>query len=102
LVCSPTGRNLGRPWATFLSDAFSRRLLAVCLTFDPQTNCNHTSGGIRGTREGSIPSPTAEHQSGAPLLNNDRMRLARCTRAAWWVTPFRCRQRRVNATRTWT
>jgi len=29
------GRNLGRPWATFLSDAFSRRLLAVCLTFDP-------------------------------------------------------------------
>ena len=35
LVCSPTGRHLGRPWATFLSDAFSRRLLAVCLTFDP-------------------------------------------------------------------
>jgi len=35
LVCSHTGRNLGRPWATFLSDAFSRRLLAVTLTFDP-------------------------------------------------------------------
>jgi len=35
LVGSGTGRNLGRPWATFLSDAFSRRLLAVCLTFDP-------------------------------------------------------------------
>lgn len=35
LVCSHTGRNLGRPWATFLSDAFSRRLLAVYLTFDP-------------------------------------------------------------------
>lgn len=35
LVCSRTGRNLGRPWATFLSDAFSRRLLAVYLTFDP-------------------------------------------------------------------
>lgn len=35
LVCSHTGRNLGRPWATFLSDAFSRRLLAVHLTFDP-------------------------------------------------------------------
>lgn len=34
LLCSRTGRNLGRPWATFLSDAFSRRLLAVCLTFD--------------------------------------------------------------------
>jgi putative transposase len=35
LVCSRTGRNLGRPWATFLSDAFSRRLLAVCVAFDP-------------------------------------------------------------------
>jgi transposase InsO family protein len=35
LVCSRTGRNRGRPWATFLSDAFTRRLLAVCLTFDP-------------------------------------------------------------------
>lgn len=35
LVCSQTGRNLGRPWATFLSDAYSRRLLAVYLTFDP-------------------------------------------------------------------
>ena len=35
LVCSRTGRNLGRPWATFLVDAFSRRLLAVYLTFDP-------------------------------------------------------------------
>ena len=35
LVCSHTSRCLGRPWATFLSDAFSRRLLAVYLTFDP-------------------------------------------------------------------
>lgn len=35
LVCSRTGHNLGRPWATFLSDAFSRRLLAVYLAFDP-------------------------------------------------------------------
>jgi putative transposase len=35
LVCSRTGRNLGRPWATFLSDAFSRCLLAVYLAFDP-------------------------------------------------------------------
>ena len=35
LVCSRTGRNLGRPWATFLSDTFSRRLLAVFLTYDP-------------------------------------------------------------------
>ncbi len=34
LVCSHTGQNLGRPWATFLVDAYSRRLLAVYLTFD--------------------------------------------------------------------
>lgn len=34
LVSSSTGRNLGRPWATFLTDAYSRRLLAVYLTFD--------------------------------------------------------------------
>lgn len=35
LLCSQTGRLLGRPWSTFLSDAFSRRLLAIYLTFDP-------------------------------------------------------------------
>jgi putative transposase len=35
LVCSQTGSNLGRPWMTFLVDAFSRRLLAFWLTFDP-------------------------------------------------------------------
>lgn len=35
LRCSRTDRNLGRPWATFLSDTFSRRLLAVYVTFDP-------------------------------------------------------------------
>jgi putative transposase len=35
LICSLTGCNLGRPWATFLSDAFSRRILAIYLTFDP-------------------------------------------------------------------
>ncbi|MEL6442349.1 MAG: DDE-type integrase/transposase/recombinase [Cyanobacteria bacterium J06621_8] len=34
LLCSRTGRSLGRPWVTFLIDAFSRRLLAVYLTFD--------------------------------------------------------------------
>ena len=34
LVCSRTGKNLGRPWATVLLDAFSRRVLAVYLTFD--------------------------------------------------------------------
>jgi transposase InsO family protein len=35
LVCSQTGANLGRPWASFMSDAFSRRPLAVYLSFDP-------------------------------------------------------------------
>lgn len=35
LVCSQTGRNLGRPWASFLTDAFSRRLLAVILLYQP-------------------------------------------------------------------
>ncbi|MGA2889809.1 MAG: Mu transposase C-terminal domain-containing protein [Terracidiphilus sp.] len=34
LVCSQTGRNLGRPWMTVLTDAFSRRCLALYLTFD--------------------------------------------------------------------
>lgn len=34
LVHSKTGRNLGRPWATLLLDAFSRRLLAIELSFD--------------------------------------------------------------------
>ena len=35
LVCSRTGQNLGRPWYTLMTDAFSRRLLAIFLTFDP-------------------------------------------------------------------
>jgi hypothetical protein len=35
LRCAHTGHVLGRPWMTFLSDAYSRRLLAVWLTFDP-------------------------------------------------------------------
>ena len=35
LVCSTTGRNLGRPWLSLLTDAFSRRVLAFSLTFDP-------------------------------------------------------------------
>lgn len=34
LICAHTGRNLGRPWVTFLVDAFSRRLLALHLTYD--------------------------------------------------------------------
>ena len=35
LVSARTGRSLGRPWASFLMDAFTRRLLAIYLTFDP-------------------------------------------------------------------
>ena len=34
LRCSTSGRLLGRPWLTLLMDAYSRRLLAVYLTFD--------------------------------------------------------------------
>jgi len=34
LIDSQTGHHFGKPWATFLTDAFSRRLLAVYLTFD--------------------------------------------------------------------
>ncbi len=40
LVSARTGRPLGRPWVTFLTDAFSRRLLAVYLTFDPPSYCS--------------------------------------------------------------
>ncbi len=31
---SQTGRSLGRPWLTLLTDAYSRRILAVYVTFD--------------------------------------------------------------------
>ena len=34
VVCSETGRPLGRPWMTILTDAFSRRCFALYLTFD--------------------------------------------------------------------
>jgi putative transposase len=35
LVSSVTNKVLGRPWATILVDAYSRRLLSVYVTFDP-------------------------------------------------------------------
>lgn len=35
LRCSTTDQILGRPWLTLLVDAFSRRILALYLTFDP-------------------------------------------------------------------
>lgn len=34
VVCSHTGRPLGRPWMTLLTDAYSRRGLSLYLTFD--------------------------------------------------------------------
>lgn len=34
LVSSVTGKPLGKPWVTFLVDAYTRRLLSVYLTFD--------------------------------------------------------------------
>jgi len=34
VICSHTSRPLGRPWLTVLTDAFSRRCLALYLTFD--------------------------------------------------------------------
>jgi putative transposase len=35
LRSATTGRLLGRPWVTLMVDAYSRRILAVYLTFDP-------------------------------------------------------------------
>jgi transposase InsO family protein len=35
LVCSRTGQVLGRPWLTLLVDAYSRRVLAFTLIYDP-------------------------------------------------------------------
>lgn len=35
IICSKTQKNLGRPWLTLLIDAYSRRVLAFYLTFDP-------------------------------------------------------------------
>lgn len=35
VVCATTTQSLGRPWLTLLQDAFSRRILAIVLTFDP-------------------------------------------------------------------
>jgi len=34
LVSSATGKPIGKPWVTFLVDAYTRRLLSVYLTFD--------------------------------------------------------------------
>ncbi|MEQ8999016.1 MAG: DDE-type integrase/transposase/recombinase [Coleofasciculus sp. B1-GNL1-01] len=58
LVSSHTSINLGRPWATFLTDAYSRRILAVYLCFDPPSyrscmmvmrECVHRHGRLPDT-----------------------------------------------------
>jgi hypothetical protein len=63
----------------FVGDQRSEPTLAIATdaVSNPTTRV-HQSGGIAeaGTREGqegSIPSSTTEHQSGTPLLNNDRV-----------------------------
>jgi putative transposase len=38
LRCSRTGKVLGKPWATVMTDAYSRRVLAVYLTYDPPSH----------------------------------------------------------------
>ncbi|WP_100012867.1 TnsA endonuclease N-terminal domain-containing protein [Lentibacillus sediminis] len=35
LVCSSTGKNLGRPYLTLMIDAFSRKVIAFYLSFEP-------------------------------------------------------------------
>ena len=35
LIDPKDGENLGRPWATFMMDAYSRRIVGIYLTFDP-------------------------------------------------------------------
>jgi putative transposase len=35
LICSETGEILGKPWVSIMIDAFSRRILAFYLTYDP-------------------------------------------------------------------
>lgn len=35
LICSTSNRNLGRPWLSLMMDAYSRRILAFFLGFDP-------------------------------------------------------------------
>jgi len=38
LVSSVTGKPLAQPWATFMTDAYSRRVLACYVTFDPPSS----------------------------------------------------------------
>jgi putative transposase len=56
LRCTTTGRLLGRPWLTLLIDAYSRRILAVYLTFDaPSYRACMMALRICVQREGRFP-----------------------------------------------
>ena len=56
LVCSQTGRPLGRPWATFLVDAFTRRILAIYLSYQhPSTQACMMTLRLCVQRHGRLP-----------------------------------------------
>src|SRR5438876_2492939 len=63
----------------FVVDRRSEPTLAFAMgaVSNPTTRVNQPGGiaraGTREGQEGSIPSSTTEHRSGAPLLNNDRV-----------------------------
>lgn len=40
LIDSKTNKSLGRPWLTLMTDAYSRKILAFFLTFDPPSYCS--------------------------------------------------------------
>lgn len=46
LICSKTQRNLGRPWVTFLTDAYSRRILAFFLTISAVSSASFSATSI--------------------------------------------------------
>lgn len=55
-VCSKTGKDLGRPWLTLMIDAYSRRVLAVFLSFDgPSYRSNMAALRICVQRWGRLP-----------------------------------------------
>lgn len=56
ILCSTTGKNLGRPWATFMVDAFCRRILAAYITFDaPSYRSNMMTSRECVKRHGRLP-----------------------------------------------
>jgi putative transposase len=56
IICSTTRKNLGRPWITFMMDAYSRRILAYYLTFDePSYRSNMMTLRMCVKRYGRLP-----------------------------------------------